>query len=124
MVWLVASAVACLQLVFAHAIMKIAFFTEVKVKAVFAFVPDAYDGHSLTAVALHVLPDLLTGLYNHFNRVRLWIVSSYLEFFHLVMSGEITVLTHAEVRTVGTHETSTNNRSHVAVYTLVVVMGG
>lgn len=59
MIWLVARAVRHLELILAHSVENVALLTQIKVKAIVAFVPDTYDWHSLAALALNIFTNLM-----------------------------------------------------------------
>ena len=122
MEWLVASAVSCFQVVFAQGEVNIALFAQIKVEAVLTFVPYPNDRHSLTAMALDVFSDGLPWFYNQLNMMRLVIVASYLELFDVQRPCKVAILAHAKMWTICTNEACTDDRSHVTVDALVVVM--
>ena len=124
MIRLVTRAIGHLEFIFAKDVENVALFTKVKVKAVFALVPHADDRHGLTAVALHVLSYLLTGLDNELDVVGLDVVTSNLHFLNIVRSGEIAVLTHAKMLTVCTNKACPNDRPHITINAFVFVVSG
>lgn len=119
MIRFVGSGVNSLQLFLVDRISPITLLTEIEIKAVVALVSHVLDGHLLTPITLHVLFNSLSRLNNKLNFVFLC-VASHLQI--LIRSGEVTVLAKAEMIAIGADKTSTDDWSHVATHTLVLVM--
>lgn len=124
MILLVRSGVGCLQLLLSNSIRYIALLAQIKVEAVVTFVSYPHYWHLLAAMAFYVLSDLLSWFDNKLNLVRLMIMTSNFQCFHVIGPRKETILAHAEMAAVGTNETSTDDGSHIATNTLIVVMGG
>jgi len=95
--------------------------TEIKIETVFAFVSNPNNWITLAAMALHILPYLLSWLNYQFDSVCR-VMSSDLKLVLVVLSSEVTVLTHAEVNTISANEASTDDGSHVAANTFVIIV--
>ena len=77
----------------------------------------------MAAVALYILLDLMSWLNDKFNSMGLHIMASY--FYVLITeSGEIAVLTHAEMVAISADEASTDDWFHITCYTFVVIVSG
>jgi hypothetical protein len=74
-------------------------------------------------MAFYVLPDLLSWFDNKLNLVRLMIMSSNFQCFHIIGPRKETILAHTEMAAVCTNETPSDDWSHVATNAFVVVMG-
>lgn len=111
-----------LQLLFSDDMINIANITEIKIKAIVTLPSNPNNRHFLTSSTFYKFANILSGLYNQFNLMRLRVVTSNFDSF-LITSKEA-VLAHAVMLTVSTNEKSTNNRAHEAIHTFSIAMGG
>ena len=121
MVGLVGSIVGRFKLFLFNGVHNVAGLTKIKIEAIVTFVPDSDDRHCLAPVALYILFNLLSRLYNQFDPVGLHVVPSDL-YVWVTKSCEITVLAHAEMTTICAYEACSNDWFHVASNTFMIIM--
>jgi len=121
MIRLMWSRIRRFQFLLPYRISDVTILTKIKIKTVFAFVSNPNNRIHLTPMTFDIFPYLLSGFHNQFNSMC-WIMSSDFEFTLVILSGKVTILTHAEVNAICADETSSNYGSHVTANTFVIIV--